>query len=106
MPDQVGHDVRRVDQHEPGEGDEERDRSEPGAERRCVVVWTVDEPRDDADLLEDPGRDRGDREEGQGEPHAQRDGRMPQAVEQEDDDQAVEAAEDHGQDDQNRQHPP
>jgi len=72
MRDQVGHDVTRVDQHEPGEGDEDRDRAEPRAKGRGVVVRAIDEPCDDADLLEDPGRDRGDREEGQGEPHAQR----------------------------------
>ena len=71
--DQVGDDVRRVDEHEPGEGDEDRDRAEPRTERRSVVVRTVDEPRGHPDLLEDPGRDRRDREEGQREAHAQRD---------------------------------
>src|SRR5450759_3101517 len=104
--DQVGQDVARVDQHEPGEGDEDRDRAEPRAKRRRVVVRTEDEPRDHAGLLEDPGRDRCDRKEGQGQPHAQRDGRMPQAEEQEDDDQAVQAVQDHEQRDQPIKQPP
>ena len=70
--DEVREDVTRVNHHEPGEWDEDRDRTEPRTEGRGVVVRAVDQPRDDAGLLEDPGRDRCDREEGQAQPHAQR----------------------------------
>ena len=73
MPDQVGEDVARVDEHEPGEGDENGNRPEQWAKGRCVVVRAVDQPCHDADLLEDPGRDRRDRQEDEGERQAQRD---------------------------------
>src|SRR5664280_238467 len=77
----------------------------PGTSGRTtsrVVVDAVDEPRGHPDLLEDPGRDGRDCEEGEGQAHAQRDGRMPEAEEQEDDDKAVQAAQDHRQRDQPR----